>query len=92
MTKIEEIPGVVPQPRHISSKVNKVLYGLFVTTGIIFWIFSSDKISGTALFGLALIFDPFDQEITFSKRPFYQQAWLIVHVAIVLASFTIAFL
>jgi H+/Cl- antiporter ClcA len=34
-------------------------------------------------FGIALIFDPFDQKVMWNNRPAYQQIWLIVHISIV---------
>ena len=39
-------------------------------------------------FGIALVFDPFDQAIKWSDRPLYQRIWLLVHVAIL---FVVAF-
>jgi len=32
--------------------------------------------------GIALAFDPFDQNQTWKDRPFWQKAWLILHLAI----------
>ncbi|GCC51758.1 hypothetical protein SanaruYs_19870 [Chryseotalea sanaruensis] len=32
--------------------------------------------------GLALIFDPFDANVTFVQRPLFQRLWLIIHLAI----------
>jgi hypothetical protein len=31
--------------------------------------------------GIALAFDPFDQNQTWKERPFWQKAWLILHLA-----------
>ena len=33
-------------------------------------------------FGIALAFDPFDKTIKWKERPFWQRAWLVVHLAI----------
>jgi hypothetical protein len=43
--------------------------------------------AGFTLFGIALAFDPFDQTITWKARPFWQRAWLVVHLAICAGSF-----
>jgi len=35
--------------------------------------------------GVALVFEPFDTTVNWQNRPLYQKAWLLVHVAIMLA-------
>ena len=72
----------------IAKNFNKPVYLLFVLAGICF--LAAKNFSQAAVFwGLALCFDPFKTDVPFSKRPFYQQAWLFVHLAIVLALFVI---
>lgn len=67
---------------------NKPAYIIFVLIGIVFLI-KKDISQASIYFGLALVFDPFNINVTFNKRPFYQQAWLIVHLSITLALFTL---
>lgn len=68
--------------------LNKPAYVLFILTGIGFLI--AKNISQAAIFfGLALVFDPFDIKMVFNKRPFWQQAWLIVHLSITFALFVL---
>ncbi len=71
-----------PMPKSL----NRVGYGAFVVAGIYFMIVR-DFSQAVVFWGLALVFDPFNPETPFPKRPFYQQAWLIVHTAIAIALF-----
>ncbi len=64
---------------------NKPAYVVFVLAGIYFLI-QRDFSQVVIFWGLALVFDPFNIEIPFSKRPFYQQAWLMVHVTVTLVA------
>lgn len=41
--------------------------------------------------GIALIFDPFNQQKKWNDRPLYQRVWLIVHVMLVFGLFAISF-
>ena len=65
---------------------NKPAYKAFVLIGIYFMIVK-DFGQGSSFLGNALIFDPFDQKITFTKRPFYQKLLLFVHFGIAMALF-----
>lgn len=67
--------------------INKPAYIIFVLAGI-FFLIKRDFSQAVIFWGLALVFDPFDIKVPFQKRPFYQQAWLIVHLAIAIALFT----
>jgi hypothetical protein len=73
-------------PHAISPGINRIFYGLFVASGIFFLFFSEDNTMAIAQFGIALIFDPFSPEVPFPKRPFYQKAWLTVHLLLLFAS------
>lgn len=63
---------------------NRVMYGAFVMLGIYFIFVNKDTASAMSNLGIALIFDPFDQSVMWSKRPLYQRAWLVVHVSVIL--------
>ncbi|MBX2957946.1 MAG: hypothetical protein KF846_17400 [Cyclobacteriaceae bacterium] len=69
--------------RDWSDPFNRVLYFSFVALSIYFLVFSKDLGSSMSNLGLALIFDPFKQEVSWNKRPSYQRAWLIFHVSVV---------
>ncbi|MFM7430935.1 MAG: hypothetical protein ACKO1F_13670 [Flammeovirgaceae bacterium] len=62
---------------------NRFLYGAFVALGLYFLLAKRDISSAMSNFGIALIFDPFDQKVVWNDRPAYQQIWLIVHISIV---------
>lgn len=68
--------------------LNRPAYILFLLAGIGFLI-SKNFSQATIFFGLALVFDPFDTKMSFNKRPFWQQAWLIVHLSISFALFVL---
>ncbi len=66
---------------------NRMAYGLFILLGIYFALFSKDYPSALSNFGIALVFDPFDQTIKFPDRPLYQKVWLITHASLALVGF-----
>jgi len=80
MTTSKEAPHVNDR----SIVFNRVMYGAFVLFSIYYLLSGKDLADVMSNLGIALIFDPFDQKVTWSNRPFYQRAWLIVHVSIVL--------
>jgi len=68
--------------------INKLAYAMLLLAGIYFLI-QKDFSQAVVFWGLALVFDPFNTEIPFNKRPAYQQLWLIVHLSITLALFVL---
>ena len=70
-----------------SVKWNRTGYGLLVLLSAYFLFISKDLSSAVANLGIALVFDPFDQKTTWSKRPIWQRAWLLIHVSLVLLGF-----
>ncbi len=66
------------------SVINRSMYGAFVLFSIYYLFMGKDLGDAMSNLGIALIFDPFDQKVTWGNRPFYQRAWLIVHASIVL--------
>ena len=80
-----------PKPRTIPRNVNRFGFIGFVLAGIYFAIIG--KISDAAMFGgLALVFDPFDTNVPFPKRPLYQRAVLLADLAFTLVFFVMAIL
>ncbi len=61
---------------------NRFLYVGLVSLGIYF-LLSKDISSALVDLGIALAFDPFDQNIAWSNRLNYQKILLFVHVSIV---------
>ena len=76
-----------PLAAAISPLFNRVLYTAFVLMAVYSFVFTPDKTQGLAPLGIALAFDPFNQQVPFGKRPVWQMAWLLTHVVIVLALF-----
>ena len=66
---------------------NKFLYIGFLLLGLFQTFFSKDYIQATASLGIALAFDPFDQEQKWNERPMWQKAVLIIHLGLVSAMF-----
>lgn len=61
---------------------NKILYVSFVLLACYYSLISRQFGEAAMNLGIALAFDPFDQNQTWKDRPFWQKAWLIVHLAI----------
>ena len=78
------------KPKPINGKFQKIAYAVFVLAGICFII---RKEFGTAIifWGLAPIFDPFNTQISLSKRPVWQQVWLMFHVVITISCIVLNF-
>jgi hypothetical protein len=70
-----------------SGKWNRIGYGLLVLLSAYFLFISKDISSAAANLGIALVFDPFDQKVTWAKRPLWQRAWLLIHLSLVLLGF-----
>lgn len=81
MTTIQTTPKKAL--RDWSGPFNRVLYFSFVCLAIYFLSVSRDVGSAMSNLGLALIFDPFKQEVSWNKRPTYQKVWLLAHVTVV---------
>jgi H+/Cl- antiporter ClcA len=71
------------KPKDLTFKYNRFLYGAFVALGLYFLLAKKDISTAMSNFGIALVFDPFDQKVMWNNRPAYQQIWLIVHLSIV---------
>ncbi|MFZ4058968.1 MAG: hypothetical protein ACOYKE_12565 [Ferruginibacter sp.] len=66
---------------------NRFMYGGFLVLGIVVALIGKDLSTAVSNFGIALIFDPFDVNVSWNKRPMYQKAWLVIHLLIVFAGF-----
>jgi mannose/fructose/N-acetylgalactosamine-specific phosphotransferase system component IIC len=74
----------------MKTSFNKFLYIGFILVGLFQALFSKDYMQAVSSFGIALAFDPFDQEQKWNDRPTWQKAVLFVHLAIVAALFGFA--
>lgn len=71
-----------------SVQFNKIGYAGMFISGIILLILK-DYSTATVMIALALVFDPFNPEVSFGKRPLWQRLWLISHLVFVLVVFGI---
>ena len=69
------------------TQFNKFLYLGFLLLGIFQAFLSKDYMQATASLGIALAFDPFNQEQKWNDRPTWQKMVLFVHLAFVAAMF-----
>lgn len=63
----------------------RIAYVLFILLAIYQVIVRKDFIDAATNLGIALIFDPFNIKVSWSDRPQWQRAWLIIHLAIAAA-------
>lgn len=75
----------IQKSRDISPQFNRVVYALFILLAVYQLIVRNDFIDGASSMGIALIFDPFDQTVTWNDRPLWQRAWLLFHLGIAAA-------
>jgi hypothetical protein len=66
---------------------NRFLYIGFVLLGLFQAFFTKDYMQAVSSLGIALAFDPFNQEQKWNDRPNWQKVVLISHLAIVAAMF-----
>jgi hypothetical protein len=71
----------------MKSPFNRILYVGFVLLGIYQAAVSKDYMQAAASLGIAMAFDPFNQEQKWQDRPVWQKAVLIIHLALVAAMF-----
>lgn len=71
----------------MNTKINKFLYIVFLLLGLFQAFFSKEYMQSSASLGIALVFDPFDQEQKWNDRPTWQKAILIIHIGLVTAMF-----
>ena len=69
---------------------SKYLYLGFVAFGLYLLLFKKEMSEAAIFFGIALAFDPFNQEISFNNRPTWQKLVLIIQVILVFSLFGIS--
>jgi hypothetical protein len=65
-----------------SAMFNRILYSGFLLLGIYF-LAIEDISSAMSNLGIGLVFDPFDQKVSWQQRPQYQKIWLVIHLCLV---------
>jgi hypothetical protein len=68
-----------------SNRLNRLFYFACIITGILTFAFKRNVSDAVIYFGLALVFDPFDQEQKWADRNVYQKLLLSLHLTLVLA-------
>lgn len=76
------------KPFSITKRFNRLAYVLLICLSL-FFFFTGGFMMGVSNLGLALAFDPFNQQTSWKERPIYQRAWLLIHVSLVLALFAV---
>lgn len=61
---------------------NKFIYIGFSLLAAYYVIFQKDYSNAAMNLGIALAFDPFDQNQPWQERPKWQKAWLLIHLAV----------
>jgi hypothetical protein len=70
---------------------SKILYIAFILLGAYYSIFKHDYLEAGATFGIALAFDPFDQQVAWKARPIWQRGILIMHLTSVFSLLALGF-
>jgi hypothetical protein len=71
----------------MKTSFNKYIYIGFILLGFFLFLIKNSVGDAMTYFGIALAFDPFDQNQPWKERPKWQKAVLIVHLAFVLCLF-----
>lgn len=77
--------------KDVTPVFSKIGYVAFVVLTVYF-LATNQIMSAASNLGIALIFDPFNQQQKWNDRPLYQRVWLLVHVAVVFGLFMYGFL
>ncbi|HMO62682.1 MAG TPA: hypothetical protein PKC39_11820 [Ferruginibacter sp.] len=67
--------------------INRLGYILFVALALYFFGPGKNFTQGISNLGIAMIFDPFNPKQSWQCRPWFQRAWLLLHVSIIIGGF-----
>lgn len=67
----------------MNQNFRRFLYGAFVVLGF-YYLVRQQGGEALANWGIALAFDPFDDQQPWKERPMWQRAWLMVHLVALL--------
>lgn len=76
--------GSTDSAMRVTNGFNRFMYVALIFVAGYFLLAKGDVEMAMSDLGIALIFDPFKQEIPFNERPLYQRIWLLTHLAFVL--------
>lgn len=65
----------------MNPKINRFLYAGFVVLSILM-ISLGNTMAAVSDFGIALVFDPFDDKQPWAERPLWQRTWFFSHVVV----------
>ncbi len=71
----------------MKTSFNKFIYIGFILFGVYELVYRHSPGEAASYMGIALAFDPFDQDKPWKERPIWQKAVLIIHLAAVAALF-----
>ncbi len=77
------------KPKELELKWYRVGYGAFVLLGLYFLLVSKDLSAAVSNWGIALVFDPFDQRVKWSDRRLWQKVWLLIHLLVLITGFVV---
>lgn len=58
----------------------RIAYLLFILLSLYHILYNENYIDAATNLGIALVFDPFDQNKVWNNRPRWQRIWLLVHL------------
>ena len=68
------------QNKDLTKGFNRIGYVLFLLLAAYQALVKKDFIEAASSLGIALVFDPFDQKVTWNERPLWQRVWMMVHL------------
>jgi len=77
------------KPKELDLKWYRFAYGAFVLLSFYFLLVSKDLSAAVSNWGIALVFDPFDQRVKWSDRPLWQKIWLLIHLLVMITGFAV---
>jgi hypothetical protein len=77
--------NIEQKPKDTTALYMLIGYALFIVLGLYHLMFYGDYVECALNFGIALVFDPFDQKVAWNQRHPWQKAWLIVHLGVAAA-------
>jgi len=70
----------------MKQRINRILYLSFIIIGIFSWVMD-EFLTTAGLFGLAILFDPFDINQTWRDKPYWQKAVFVGQGMLVIGMF-----
>lgn len=71
--------------KDVTNGFYKLCYALFIGLALYQILVRKDFIEAATSLGIGLIFDPFDRNITWLKRPLWQRIWILSQLLVAVA-------